>query len=113
MDFVLEFAKNYFMEMVVTGFFGCIVVIAKKALDIFKTRVNNEIKEQALIKQGVLSLLKFRINRLCAVIEENEQITIDCKMDLDDMFKSYEALGGNGRTKIRYLECIKNYPIKG
>lgn len=111
MDLILEVAKNHLMEIIVTGFFSALLLTIRKGVQVFKIRVENEVNEQELIKQGVVSLLRFRINRLCATIEKNGEITIDCKLDLEDMYKVYKLLNQNGRTKIRVEECFKNYPI--
>ena len=74
--------------------------------------MENESEEQELLKQGVLALLRFRVNRMCMRIKEKSFMTLDEKLDLDDIYKAYELLGGNSRTHLIYEETIKRYEIK-
>lgn len=69
-------------------------------------------EEQELMKFGMLAILRFRVNRLCSVIKEQGFMTIDEKIDLDDLYTAYETLGGNSRTHELYEYTIKNYKIK-
>lgn len=69
-------------------------------------------QEQALLKNGMLALLRFRINHLIRCIRENGCMTIDEKFDLKDLYEAYEGLGGNSRTHDLYDDTIKRYPVK-
>ncbi|MFM1580738.1 hypothetical protein ABGF48_00790 [Helcococcus bovis] len=66
-----------------------------------------ESEEQGLLKEGLLALLRFRVNRLANHIQDQRGITIDEKIDLDDLFTAYKSLGGNSRTELIYKEAIK------
>ncbi|WP_124058486.1 hypothetical protein [Vaginisenegalia massiliensis] len=105
---------NHMMEAIVASFFIGIGWIFNKGVKAYRehlefkeARMSEESTEQDLIKQGVLSLLRFRINRICKIVKENGEMTLDEKQDLDDMMKAYANLGGNGRTKMLYEEIIK------
>lgn len=117
---------NYSYQWIVGLFFTFLSFIAKKALDIYKKSIQDkkeaaekelrikkeaavkESQEQTLMKEGLLALLRFRVNRICQLVKEKGYITIDQKLDLIDLYKAYESLGGNSRTHILYEETIKS-----
>ena len=86
-------------------------------IEIFEdyTRSSQEQKELVekteLMQEGMLAMLRFRINRLCIVIKEQGFMTIDEKLDLEDLYSAYEKLGGNSRTHELYEYTIKNYKV--
>ena len=115
------------MEFVVTLFLGFLTFLGKKFYQVFKE--NSEIKkreeerarktreeelklereEQAVIKQGLVALLRFRINRLCNHIKDSNYMSIDEQRDLEDLYSAYKALGGNSRTHIVYNKIMNEY----
>lgn len=114
-----ELFKNEAMMWLLGLFFGALTYMINKAskavIETQRTKreqIKLESQEQQLIKQGVVALLRFRINRLMAVIQEQGYIQEDERYDLEEMFKSYEALGGNGKTKLRYDFIIEKYEIR-
>lgn len=129
MDSFIKVFTSYSYQWIVGLFFAFLSYMARKFYNVYKVSVENnriakekeiqaqkemaqkESKEQALMKYGVLALLRFRVNRLCALIKEQKYMTIDQKLDLIDLYKAYEALGGNSRTHILYEEIIK-YDVK-
>lgn len=129
MDNFIKVFTDYSYQWIIGVFFAFLSYIAKKFYTVYKQSVENqkkirekeiqaqkemaekESKEQALMKYGVLALLRFRVNRLCALIKEQKYMTIDQKLDLIDLYNAYEALGGNSRTHILYEEIIK-YDVK-
>lgn len=128
-DFVKVFT-NYSYQWIVGLFFAFLSYIAKKFYSTYKQSVENQRKireqqieaqkeaakkesdEQELIKFGMLAILRFRVNRLCSVIKEQGFMTLDEKIDLDDLYTAYEKLGGNSRTHELYEYTIRNYSIK-
>ena len=116
---ILTGIQNHLVAVIVTGVFTIGGWLLNKAIGVFKDHLRlkreameHESKEQGLIKQGVLALLRFRVNRLCVAIKQKGYMTIDEKLDLDDIYKSYELLGGNSRTHLIYEETMKNYKVK-
>ena len=79
-------------------------------------RSEKEQKEMANVIKTVqysnMVLLRYRVNRLCKVIQEKGYMTIDEKIDLDDLYSAYEAHGGNSRTHEMYEYTISKYEIK-
>lgn len=116
---------NYSYQWLVGAFFTFIGFLAKRALDTYKKSVESkraaaekalqlkkdqadkESKEQALMKEGMLAILRFRVNRICGVAKQQSYITMDQKMDLIDLYSAYSSLGGNSRTHLLYEETIK------
>lgn len=116
---ILTGIQNHLVAVIVTGVFTIGGWLLNKAIGVFKDHLRlkreameHESAEQDLIKQGVLALLRFRVNRLCMAIKQKGYMTIDEKLDLDDIYKSYKLLGGNSRTHLIYEETMKNYKVK-
>ena len=101
--------SSHFYQWLFGGFFSFLTVIISLSYKRFlkhlhtkeQTRVS-ETEEQQDIKAGVKSLLKFRINMLARDIVMQGYSSLDQREDLDDMFRSYKRLGGNGRTQKKY-----------
>lgn len=128
-DFIKIFT-NYSYQWIVGIFFSFIGYMARKFYKVYKQSVENQKKirekeieaqkeaaireseEQELIKFGMLAILRFRVNRLCSVIKEQGFMTIDEKIDLDDLYLAYEKLGGNSRTHELYDYTVKNFTIR-
>lgn len=116
---VLTGIQDHLVAVIVTGTFTIGGWFLNKAIGVFKDHLRikrealeHESAEQDLIKQGVLALLRFRVNRLCVTIKNKGYMTIDEKLDLVDIYQSYELLGGNSRTHLIYEETMKNYKVK-
>ena len=65
-----------------------------------------------LIQDGTLAMLRFRVNKLCSSIKEQGFMTIDEKLDLEDLYSAYARLGGNSRTHEMYEYTINNYKVQ-
>lgn len=116
---ILTGIQTHLVAVITTGLFTIGGWLMNKAIGVFKDHLRlkrealeHESAEQDLIKQGVLALLRFRVNRLCVLIKQKGYMTIDEKLDLVDIYKSYELLGGNSRTHLIYEETMKNYKVK-
>ncbi|MFM1525277.1 MULTISPECIES: hypothetical protein [Helcococcus] len=73
-------------------------------------RIKEEL-EQDLLKQGMLALLRFRVNKIIDSIYEKGKMTLNEKLDLDDLYQAYESLGGNSRTHQKYMDCMERFQI--
>ena len=116
---ILTGIQDHLVAVIVTGVFTIGGWLLNKTIGVFKDHLRlkreameHESTEQDLIKQGVLALLRFRVNRLCVSIKNKGYMTIDEKLDLDDIYKSYELLGGNSRTHLIYEETLKKYELR-
>lgn len=111
----MEQLSGQFFHWLFGGFFSFLTVIISLAYNRFLKHLHtkeqskvSETEEQQDIKSGVKSLLKFRLNRLTSEIITQGYSSLDQREDLEDMFRSYKKLGGNGRTEKKYtraLEC--------
>lgn len=74
--------------------------------------ITAESLEQEQIKEGLIALLRFRIGRICDAVKERGSITEDERYDISYMFHTYEALGGNGKTKMMVNLLLEKYDIE-
>ena len=116
---ILTGIQDHLVAVITTGVFTIGGWLINKAIGVFKDHLRlkreameHESTEQNLIKQGVLALLRYRVNRLCVHIKNKGYMTVDEKLDLADIYKSYELLGGNSRTHLIYEETMKNYKVR-
>lgn len=112
------FADNA-ITWIVGLFFTAMTYLVNNAVrSIIKTQklkqeaIQAESIEQEQIKEGLVTLLRFRIGRLCDAIKERGSIEEDERYDLSYMFHTYEALGGNGKTKMRVEFILEKYDIQ-
>lgn len=110
---------EHFYKFIITGFFTIITLLLrslfksyKKSIELRQEALEYERIEQGLLKEGILSLLRYRINRLCIHIASQGYMTIDEKNDLVDLFKAYSKLGGNSRTAIMYDNVMDTFDVK-
>lgn len=119
MQVFIEAFETHTFEAIITGLFSVAIWIARQGLMTYRqsveakeAQVQKESDEQLLIKQGMLALLRFRINRMCVKIKDQGYMTIDEKLDLQDLYTAYASLGGNSRTHLVYEEVLKKYEVK-
>jgi len=74
--------------------------------------IQSESLEQEQIKEGLITLLRFRIERIYDTVKDRGSITTDERYDLSYMFHTYEALGGNGKTKMMVDFLLEKYDIQ-
>lgn len=112
------FADNA-ITWIVGLFFTAMTYLVNNAVrSIIKTQklkqeaIQSESLEQEQIKEGLITLLRFRIGRLCDTIKNRGSIREDERYDLSYMFHTYEALGGNGKTKMMVEFILEKYDIQ-
>lgn len=118
----MEIFRRLFIEHSATWvlglFFGAMTYLVNKLVNsLIETQKKKrdaiavESKEQEQIKNGLLALLRFRVNRIAKGIKLKGYMTEDERFDLIDIFSAYEALGGNGKTKIIYDYVMDKYDV--
>ena len=119
MEAFIELLRTHTFEVIITGFFSILAWLARQGLMTYRksveakeVQVQKESDEQLLIKQGLLALLRFRINRMCFKIKDQGYMSIDEKLDIQDLHTAYASLGGNSRTHLIYEEVMKKYEVK-
>lgn len=68
------------------------------------------IRETKNIEQSHMNLIiasyRFRLVQLCKGFLNQGYMTMDQRTQLDEFYKLYTGLGGNGQAKIYYEQCI-------
>lgn len=100
-------------------FFSAMTYLVNNAVkSIIKTQklkqsaIQAESIEQGQIKEGLVTLLRFQIGRICDTVKARGSITADERYDLSYMFHTYETLGGNGKTKMMVDYLLEKYDIE-
>lgn len=72
------------------------------------------IRETKNIEQSHMNLIiasyRFRLVQLCKGFLNQGYMTMDQRTQLDEFYKLYTGLGGNGQAKIYYEQCISLPP---
>ena len=119
MDQLKVIFADHAITWIIGLFFTTMTYLVNNAVkSIIKTQklkqstIQAESLEQELIKEGLITLLRFRIGRLCDAVRDRGKITADERYDLSYMFHTYEALGGNGKTKMMVDFLLEKYDIQ-
>lgn len=97
---VLQMILNYIVTLVLGGIIGFL-----------STKVKNHNKKDKAIEEGLVALLRNELVRRYREYETKGEMAILDKENIEDMFKQYENLGGNGTVKKMYKELL-NLPTK-
>lgn len=100
---MLEIVKNYWLE------FGLTVVASGLTLAYKKLAI--KIKEQENVKDGLLAILHDRLFQAGRYFMEQGHISLTELKNIEYLYTSYHALGGNG-TGTEIYNRIKALPIK-
>ena len=110
---------DHAVTWIVGLFFTAMTYLVNNAVrSIIKTQrlkqkvIQSESLEQEQIKEGLITLLRFRIGRIYDDVKTRGSITTDERYDLSYMFHTYEALGGNGKTKMMVDWLLEEYDIQ-
>ena len=110
---------DHAITWIVGLFFSAMTYLVNNAVrSIIKTQklkqsaIQAESTEQDQIKEGLVTLLRFRIGRIYDAVKTRGSITADERYDLSYMFHTYEALGGNGKTKMMVDYLLEKYDIQ-
>lgn len=74
-------------------------------------KLKRKVDEQGLIKEGMLAILHDRLFQAGRYYTEKGEITFDEIKNIEYLYNSYHALGGNG-TGTEIWERIKALPVK-
>lgn len=98
-----------YLGIIVGGFKLLQRYFSKTTQNTFKSAVGKEVEilqtQMNLIQEGLVSLLRYRINRNTQRYLDQGYITITQRDDLEHLYNSYKALGGNGTAEALYLQC--------
>ena len=74
-------------------------------------KLKRKVDEQGLVKAGMLAILHDRLFQAGRYYTEKGEITFEEIKNIEYLYNSYHALGGNG-TGTEIWERIKNLPVK-
>lgn len=70
------------------------------------TQLKNHNKKDKAIEDGLVALLRNELIRRYREYETKGELSILDKENIEEMFKQYEKLGGNGTVKKMYSELL-------
>ncbi|MDO4285218.1 MAG: hypothetical protein Q4C60_07750 [Eubacteriales bacterium] len=103
---MVEWIKQYWLEALFTGAIGLLGWWCKRLAKAIKQKR----AEEDAVKDGVLAILHDRLYTLANEYILAGQITLMQLKNLEYIYKSYSALGGNG-TGTELWERCKDLPI--
>ena len=89
------------------------IIIDKKLEPIYEELedLRAYIRDTETIEKSHMTLIiasyRFRLVQLCKGFMNQGYITVDQRTQLDEFYKLYTGLGGNGQAKIYYEQCIQ------
>lgn len=98
-----EFIIKYWLEVLFSGILFGLGVLLRMIF----SRMKKEFCEQKILKEGVLALLHDRIYQYTDFLIQKGTISVDEFDNLQYLYASYKALGGNGTGKVLYDKCVK------
>ena len=104
---LFDFTIKHWLALLFSGFITAVGICYRK----ISTGIKGERMEQRLMKEALLAILHDRLYSLCKEYINQGEITIEAMENLEYLYKSYSALGGNGTCKKLY-ERVQALPIK-
>ena len=92
---ILQIILNYMVPLILGGIIGFL-----------STKIKNYNKKDKAIEDGLVALLRNELVRRYREYETKGEMAILDKENIEDMFKQYENLGGNGTVKKMYKELL-------
>lgn len=93
---ILQIVFNYIVPLLLGGMIGFL-----------STKMKNHNKKDKAIEEGLVALLRNELVRRYREYEQKGEMSILDKENVEDMFKQYENLGGNGTVKKMYKELLE------
>lgn len=98
---MVDFIREYWIEALFTGVISLLSLLIKR---LYK-KLQQELTTQKLLREGMLAILHDRLYQLCTQYIERGEITIDELENLEYLYRSYHALGGNGTGTALFERC--------
>lgn len=98
---------NWIKEYWIKALFGGVI----SAFGAFGLWVKKKFKQQEMIKMGIQALLRNDIRQAYKECAKKGCCSLDDMEDIQDMYDSYHALGGNG-SATRIMDKLKNLPTE-
>ena len=104
---------NWILQHLLELVFSTILAILSLGLKTAIKMVKEEHEEQERLKEGVLALLHNELYQLAKELIKKNEIDTEEFKNLEYIYESYEALGGNGTGKILFEKCKEIFKEKG
>lgn len=104
-----QFILKYWLECL----FSTVLALIGAGLKYVIKKVKQEHEEQQNLKDGVLALLHDRLYQYAEHLLEKETLTAADMENLEYLYQSYAALGGNGTGELLYNACKKKFENQG
>lgn len=101
-----EFILKHIGELIFTGITG-VLAAAYRGLS---KRIKAQEEERAAVKEGLLAIMHDRLYQSCTFYIKQGSIDTSGLKNLEYLYKSYHALGGNG-TGTELYNRAKALPI--
>lgn len=99
------------IEYVIQYWLGAVFGVFTGALTYAYRKLKKKVDEQELLKEGMLAILHDRLYQMGREYIERGWITFEELKNMEYLYNSYAALGGNGTGK-EIWERVKNLPVK-
>lgn len=106
----MEIILNYAFEIIVSVFIAVLTGFLKKYLDNFSKERAEDRERARLREEALMALNHDMLYRNGKFYIHSKQITIDELKNLEYLYASYHALGGNGTGTEIYEKC-KELPV--
>lgn len=97
----MDFIVKYWIE----ALFGGLVFAVSSLSALLYKKWKRDTEEQEILKQGVLAILEDRLYQKCQYHISVKFIGVNDRENLESLYMSYNALGGNGTGTDLYNEC--------
>lgn len=106
---MLDFILKYWLECL----FSAVLALLGAGLKCVIKKIKEEHEEQQHLKDGVLALLHDRLYQYAEYLLQKETLTTEDMENLEYLYLSYAALGGNGTGEMLYNACKKKFEHQG
>lgn len=103
-----EWIVKYWAEWL----FSIVVAALAVAYKRLASKVKAQQEERKALKEGVLAILHDRLYQSCRYYIKQGWVDVEGLKNIEYLYKSYHALGGNG-TGTELYNRVKALPIKG
>lgn len=98
------------IDFIITYWIECAFSVMLTVLSFCYKKVSDKLKEQELIRDGLVAILHDRLCQSCLYFISKDEINLTEFKNIEKMYKAYHRLGGNG-TGTELYERVKELKI--
>lgn len=103
---------SYIQENWIIWLFGCMNILISLTCQLMFKAVRQERNRNEAIMQGTKALLRSQILNMYNHYEEKEYFPIYARENVEELYRYYELLGGNG-TITQLVKKMRELPTNG